>query len=336
MQNNSNFSTERTSFKLEAQRINAIVYSNSVLLSIGIVGNLISFFVFLNKTLRKRKFNWYLLTLTVFKFVFCLFFFIDYILIAIHKHRLFLHNVQRIFFMIIDYTIHTSDCCAVVLTLLLSTERLYAIKNPMEIKEFFTNLHAKRTITVSLLLSIILKTLSYTFCELNFLNKSSILYCSIVSPSLFHVVPSVITLILNGMLAKHMFHVNYHKNGEDEIEMDELNAGKSSNEIFIHINKKKVSSVIIRTFNKREKTQTQKSHYIVIFVSSLWSTLSSILYYFFNSHFSSDYFKHLSNKLTILQSSSSIFFSSNHCINFFTYLLFYSEYRNILKEFFSR
>ena len=75
MQNNSNFSTERTSFKLEAQRINAIVYSNSVLLSIGIVGNLISFFVFLNKTLRKRKFNWYLLTLTVFKFVFCLFFF---------------------------------------------------------------------------------------------------------------------------------------------------------------------------------------------------------------------------------------------------------------------
>ena len=155
-----------------------------------------------------------------------------------------------------------------------------------------------------------------------------------LSPLLFHVVPSVITLISNGMLAKQMCYVNYQKNGEDKIEMDELNAGISSNKEFIHVNIKKIK---IRTFNRRGKTKRQKSHYIVIFFSSLWSALSSILYYFFNFHFSSDNFKFLSNKfnlgtITVLQTYSLIFFSSNHCINVFRYLLFYTEYRNILKS----
>ena len=146
MEKDSNFSEERISMK--QQMITVVVYSNSLLLGIGILGNLISFFVFLNKTLRKRKFYLYLLTLTVFKFFFCLIFFIDFIFVAIHKSGLFLHNIHKIYFIIIDYTIHTIDCCTVVLTMLLSTDRLYAIKKPMEIKEFFTNLHAKKTITV--------------------------------------------------------------------------------------------------------------------------------------------------------------------------------------------
>ena len=122
MEKNSNFSEERISMKLEQHIITVVVYSNSLLLGIGILGNLISFFVFLNKALRKRKFNLYLLSLTVFKFFFCIILFIDFMFIVIHKSGLFLHNIHKISFIIIDYTIHTIDCCTVVLTMLLSTD----------------------------------------------------------------------------------------------------------------------------------------------------------------------------------------------------------------------
>ena len=37
-------------------------YLNSVLLGTGILGNAVSLLVFSNKTLRERKFNWYLIT----------------------------------------------------------------------------------------------------------------------------------------------------------------------------------------------------------------------------------------------------------------------------------
>ena len=311
-------------------------YLNSVLLGIGIVGNAVAFVVFLNKTLRKRKFYWYLITLTVFEFLFCLTCFIDYIFMKIYKRELFLHSIHKISFMIVDYTIHTSDCCTVILTLLLSTDRLVAIKNPMKFREFITNLHAKKTIIVSLFSIILLKTLSFGTCELNFSNKPFIFYCSIVSPVFFYVVPSIVVLFLNGMLAKEMCYVNEQISESYGIEINQLNAVTAL--IYVDINNtRKVSTAVIKKFSKRKTSKAQKLHYIFIFILSLWSTLTSIPYYLFYSYFSLSQLNIISNKfnleiLTTIQSTSSIFFNSNHCINFFIYLSFYIEFRNILKS----
>ena len=257
----------------------------------------------------------------------------------INKRGLFLHSIHKISLMIIDYTVHTSDCCTVILTLLLSTDRLYAIKNPMKIKEFITNLHAKKTIIVSIFSIILLKTLSFITCELNISNRPFIFYCSIVSSILFHLIPSIVVLFLNGLLAKEMCYVNEQISENYKIEMGQLNAGTSSNHV--DICKLRKDSATIRKFSKRETSKSQKSHYIFIFILSLWSTLTSIPYYLFNSYFSFLQLHFISNKfnletLTTIQITSSIFFNSNHCINFFIYLSFYIEFRNILKSSFSK
>ena len=307
-------------------------YLNTVLLGIGILGNAASAITLFNKTLRKRKFNWYLLTLTVFEFFFCLISFTDYIFIL--NRGIFLHDLHKISFIIIDFTVHTSDCCVVILTLLLSADRLYAIKNPMKIKEFITNLHAKKTIFLSLLLTISLNVLNYVFCELIIGNKALIFYCSIVSPLLFHLLPSLIILILNGMLEKEMYYANRQTYSETEIDL--LNVRTLSTD-FSGKSAKKAPLVTMRRFNSKESSKFQKSHYVVIFVLSIWTTLTTIPYYLFNSYFSLFQLNFIFIKLnkqtiTTIQIISSVFFNSNHCINFFIYLSFYTEFRNILKS----
>ena len=320
---------------------NTAFYFNSLLLSIGILGNVASFLVFTHQTLRKRKFNWYLLTLTFFEFLFCLIGFIDYIYIKINKKGIFLHDTHQISFMVVDYGIHTSDLCTVILTLLLSIDRLYAIKNPMKIKEFITNLHAKKALAISLLIAVLLKTTSYTFCELNIEKKTIIFYCSIISPMLFHAIPSVIILIVNAMLAKQMCSFNsdnqLDENDANQMELLNVNLSQRSNTINRTINTIAIRSTYqMRKFSCRGKSKTQKSHYIIIFVLSLWFAFTSIPYYIFNTYFSLLNLKFFSATFQLksvlrIQMISSVLFNLNHCVHFFVYFSFYSEFRNILK-----
>ena len=255
---------------------NILSYFNIILLIIGSLGSMASFWGFMHKNLRNSKFNWYLLTLTVFEFLFCLISLIDYIFSQIHPEGLFLHDLDKIWFMIFDYAIHTIDSCTVVLTLLLSIDRLYAIKNPMKIKEFITNLHAKKTMTVSLIFVVLLKTSSFTFCELN----TSIVYCQILSPTLFYTIPSITILIINAILAKKMVNINL--NVKDTIQMENFNESTTLRRNAIDVSRHNTQSLNnqMRKFNKRNKSMAQKSHYIVIFVISLLSTLTSIPYCF--------------------------------------------------------
>ena len=232
--------------------------------------------------------------------------------------------------MVLDYAIHTIDSCTVVLTLLLSIDRLYAIKNPMKIREFITNLHAKKTMTVSLTLVVLLKTSSFTFCELN----TSILYCSFLSPTLFYTIPSIIILIINAILVKHMVNINVDVN--DSIQMENLTENTNLRRNAVDIRSTFTSNNEMRKFSSRKKSLTQKSHYIVIFVMSLMSTFASIPYYTFNAYFSLfqlNLFKTFFRLETVLriQMITSVFFNLNHCIHFFIYVTFYSEFRDILK-----
>ena len=134
---------------------------------VGIVCNIFSIYAFSKKRLRTRKANWYMLVLTAFELLFCFTLFLDYIFAKVYSERIFFHELNELTRILVDFTIHTSDSCIAMLSLLLSFDRLYAIKYPLKIKEFFTNLHAKITIISSVSILIVLNAASFAFCQLN-------------------------------------------------------------------------------------------------------------------------------------------------------------------------
>ena len=122
-------------YLIDSKLEKTITNLNITILSIGALGNVLSLFTFLQKDLLKLKFNWYLLTITIFEIFFCCTGFIDYIFPKICDRDIFLHDLSKISYITVDYILHTSDACIVVLTFLLSIDRLYAIKHPLKIKE---------------------------------------------------------------------------------------------------------------------------------------------------------------------------------------------------------
>ena len=108
-------------------------------MSIGIIANILCIYVFLQKKLRERKFNSYLLVLTIFELIFCLLIFADYLFFKVYKQSILLHSYTEFLSLAFDFIIHTIDSFISILTLLLSIDRLYAIKKPMKIKFFITH-----------------------------------------------------------------------------------------------------------------------------------------------------------------------------------------------------
>ena len=302
-------------------------YINISLLVIGIINNLLCIYAFLQKRLLKRKFNWYLLILTIFRLIFCVILLVDYIFSKINT--ILLHDYNYISKIAVDFTIHTSDSCITMLTLFLSLDRLYAIKyaikNTLKIRLFITNLHPKKLIGLSLVILIALKTFSFTFCEIKFSSDIHVIYCSLLSPLLFNSFPSVVILILNSVLVAKIIKYN-EKHKEREFD-----------------NETPVLLLRIRRFDYVSSafSRTQKSHYIIIIVSSVWSVITSIPYYSFNSYISLFQLKLFQNifkmkRVIITQIISSIIFNSNHCLDFYIYLYFYNDFRIVLKNLFYR
>ena len=112
-----NLYTKIYNFDKDIATIKAIAFIlNICLLSIGILDNMISIFVLLQKKLRQHKFNWYLLVVGIFKQFFCITLFVDYLFSKFYKDPIFLHDFSEISSQIIDFTVHTSDSCIAVLT----------------------------------------------------------------------------------------------------------------------------------------------------------------------------------------------------------------------------
>jgi hypothetical protein len=142
-----------------------VFYTNICIMVIAILGNIVSIYVFLKKSILKKRFNWYLLVSTMLKIIFCTIIMSDYLFAIFQSHLL--HDYNEISRIIIEFSVHTSDSCIRILTVFLSLDRLYAVKYPLDIIEYFTNLHAKLTISLSLLILIVLNILSYSFCKMN-------------------------------------------------------------------------------------------------------------------------------------------------------------------------
>jgi hypothetical protein len=312
---------------------------NIILLSFGIIGNILCIFAFSRKKMIMRKFNWYLLILAIFELIFCVFLFAEYSLKMFHNTPMYLNQYINT---AIDFTIHTIDTFIVLITLILSVDRLYAIKNPIKFKFFITNVHAKCLVMITLISSISLKTpcaiLGYELFDGNLY----LVYCNLVSPFIFNIIPTILILILNSLLVLQI--VKYFRaSSKQSIHLMIARARQPKNNMrvvntsFSESNTKNKTSMktFISNANQRpvKISQTQKSHYFVILVVAIWTVLTTMPYYSLNTYlllFRLELFNNQSSDtkvIRIAQIISSIFFNSNHCINFFIYFRFYNEFK---------
>lgn len=313
----------------------------------GIIGNIISLYAFTKRKLLENKFNFYLLVVSAFRLIFCVTIFTDYFFNTIADQKIFLHDFNRLSSIIIDFILHTSDSCIAILTVFLSMDRLYAIKNPMKVKEFITHLHAKFLIGFSVFNIILFKAISFAVCELNVEDKVHIVYCTFISPTIFNLIPLLVILVLNTLLVSEL--VKYYRNALKRIqnneeliiaieleEREDLPKQRKFNQRSSRRHNTS-ASLCIQQCSSKKMTNLQKSHCFIILVIDIWCTLTSIPYYFLNTFF---ILFHLNifdiQKLIIIQIISSVFFNSNYCISIFIYFIFYNDFRVVLMELFKK
>jgi hypothetical protein len=311
---------------------------NTAFLLLSITVNIMCIIIFLNKKLRNNKFHWYLLTVAIFQLIFSLILFCDYIFSKFNSENKFLHDLNSIAKIIIDFILHSSDSCVLLLKIFLSLDRLYAVMNPLKIKEFFTHLHALSLILMSLTTLILLKILKYGLCEINISNEIHFGFCMLVSPLIFYTIPLIIILILNVLLVHKL--LNYYENqpretneaNNQEIQLSFLaatQASTSKNSMSLSINMPQ-----LRKFCRQTK-QNKKIQYFSIILSDIYSILTSMFYYCFNSVFFlfqlNFFYMETIIKIQIL---SSVFFNSNYFIYFFIHLAFNDDFGCVFKNYF--
>ena len=319
-----------------------VFFINVTMMFIGLIDNIVSFTVFLQKKMLKRKVNYYWIVLTIFELMFCATIFIDFMFYFFHST--FLHDLNKISRIVIDFITHTSDSCIVLLTLFISINRLYSVKYPLKCDEYFINCHAKLTITMSISSLILLKILNSYFCEKNGINIfANILYCTFLSTLIFNIIPLVIILIVNSLLVFEV--ICYYKKKSKTIHKTLMKfttkEGSLLIRIFINLRyRRKTSSSLIRIENYNiEIRKLKKSYCIVIMLASAWSLVTSIPYYSFKSLFllnEIDFLKNLfcSKNFFKFEIASTILFDSCHCINFFIFMGFDIEFREVLSKFY--
>ena len=305
-----------------------------VLVIFGIIGNVLCIYAFLHKELLMRKFNLYLLTLAIFEFIFCITVFIDHLYRMVNIQPLFLHDINLFTNIFIDFFMHTSESYAAIISLLLSIDRLYAIKHPMKIKTFITNAYPERLIFVTFLVLVMFKLPGLFICHHKSFNEDSkTVYCSLVSPLIMNILPKILILILNGVLVKEI--INYYR-----IKPIETLCLLTANRVIIEETGQSTCIFNSFYFNSKRLSRTQKSHYFILMMCGAWSVFSTIPYYFFKTYCALSHFEimlKIFNLKTIflLKVIFSIFFHSNYCINFLIYLSFYSAFRKSILKLFS-
>ena len=286
---------------------------NLIIMSLGVIGNILCLYVFSKKKMIIRKFNWYLLILSIFEIIFCLILFIDYLYRVFNILPIFLHDLNQFTNILFDFTIHTTDSFIIVITLVLSVDRLYAIKDPIKAKNFITNTHSKCLLMVNFTILVLIKIPGVIICHIDFKGKLYIIYCSFINPLIFNIIPTIAILIFNSLLVIEI--VYYYRN-------------KARKMFYFHGSQ---NEKLKQSF-RRSISQSQKSHYFVILVVAIWTVLTSIPYYALNTYlllFRIEVFETLldAKKIILAQAITSIFFNLNHCINFIIYFSFYKQFR---------
>ena len=314
--------------------MNLICRINLILMFLGIINNICSIFIFLQKKMLKRKFNSYLLVVAFCELIFCFILFIDYLFRFVYTKPMFLHDLNVYVNMVMDYLIHLSDSYVVILTLILSFDRICAIKTPDDVRFLVTTVHTKMIMASTFIALLVLKMPGVFLCYKNSEKKFEIIYCTIVSPFIFNIIPTIVIFILNLILVARIFKY-YRKNKMKE--RRQLTATKRLNVTF----RRQSNQAHVIVYSQLAFSRTQKSHFIVLIVISFWSVLTTMPYYLLNTFYLLFNLEIFSNRVDFnqinrIQIISSLFFNTNHCVNFFINLFFNFEFRNYICKFLSQ
>lgn len=284
------------------EEITAADFINLVILTTGVVTSILRILIFSKKKLIRKKFNWYLFLLSIFDFIFCVTLSVDYLHRIFSDKKIFLHNLNLNYLIIMDFIAHTSDSFTIILTLILSIDRLYAISYPIKIKHFITNTRSKLLVFSSFIVLCSIKLISSTVnCHICSF-KACDMNCKVVSPLLLNILPAFMILVLNSILIVKVIRYNV----------------KASNISGTRVGRNSVIS------QRPPITKLRKSYYFIIATISLWFLLTNIPYYIFLAcHFRKNY----SEKNHLAEEVTSILFNLNHCVTFFIYVCFHDTFR---------
>lgn len=318
---------------------------NLSFLFIGIIGNSFCIYVFLQRKMIARKFNWYLLILAIFELIFCLFIFLDYLFKLMHPTKTKFRELNKFTSMLFDLSIHTTDSYLAVITLILSIDRLYAIRNPIKMKTFITNSHSKHLTFIAFVSLLLLKLPGVFLCHYNTNKTFHLMFCSLLSPIIFNIFPTIVILIVNSLLVIEIinycrFKVIDKHNCKRDVNF-EINSTSSNKQEILH--------------QYKSIKGTQKSHFFVIIILSFWSVITTIPYYIcssydllfrlsiFSKYFDSsergterDETHQRMEFFRKIQIITSVFFNSNHCFNFLVYFRFYCMFRDCVLRVFQK
>jgi hypothetical protein len=310
---------------------------NLSIMTIGIIGNAFCIFIFLKRNVLAQKFKYYLMILALCELIFCIILFLDYLFRYIHPDHILLHQFNKILTILFDYLVHTLDAFLCVITLTLSIDRLYAIRNPLKIKLFITNLHSK-FLTIIIFVSVtILKVPTVTLCNHNDNDHGLVSYCSLLTPVIFNILPIILVLITNVFLIKDLI-INFRNKSKPKNFRNQA-CSKSQIETSMSCSQD-VINVTLNTIRIKPVKFNKKTHYISIIILSLWSVSTAIPYYIFNTYdliYRLNLFDFESidrvevveriKTFSKIQIVTSFLFNLSHCINFFVYICFYPLFR---------
>jgi hypothetical protein len=132
----------------------AISKINLIAMFFGIFGNVLCVMVFSIKSMLKIRFNWYLYILSLVDVCFCLLTFINYLIYFFDEEKS-LKDLSKFSCYFHDYILNLLDAYSVYLAFILSIDRLYAIKQPIKIKDFFTHKYPKYVVLIGFLVILI-------------------------------------------------------------------------------------------------------------------------------------------------------------------------------------
>jgi hypothetical protein len=310
---------------------------NIAFMMIGILGSIGTLIVFFQKKLLESRLNRFLVLTTIFKLIFCLITFLDYIFSKVYSEGIFLHDLNKVSGKIVDFLMHTSDSCIALLAIFTTLDRFYSIRNPSFLKTFLIYLHTKRLLIASLVLFVLFLMLTNILCEFPKLGigSSHFIYCSIIAPTMFNTIPVFILLALNILLVKET--IKYYRECQSKGSVFFNKKRESSLTPIIDIKMMNDTTYQTTIFIKNEHANQPsfKSHYLIIILTNSWSILTSLPYYLLNSFFILFHLNYFElESVIIFQIISSILFNSNHCFNFFINLFFHQKFKSIVTNFF--
>nr|QVK45820.1 G protein-coupled receptor [Proales similis] len=317
-----------------------IAQSNLLIMIGGAFANLICIIVLSQKRILIKRYNVYLLAIALADFCFCVIVTINY-WIVLTKPASAIYDLNVFTCYLTDFVIANIDSFCILLTLVLSVDRLNSIKSPLTSRLSYTQKYPTTICLIVLFFLLVVRvpeatfgTKTYVYPSVNDTNITAhcsiggpsdesqpvkfgtgllyILFASFLLPLALNVIPAFFALSLNFDLWVHIRRYMRILGSED-----------------FGLMAHQPQQALVQ---QRLYAQARYSQYFVIIIPSIWLVVSILPYYSIllfhwivkqNPDLLGDHFRLLQS----IQAFSSVFFNSNHVINLAIYLLFHRSFR---------